>query len=136
DADDRELGAVEADGLADRVGAGAELAAPERVADDRDRTAPRDSFVGGGEAAVERGRHAERPEEVAVDEEADRHLRLLVAAAREAERRDLRRGQAVERLRARLDVLDVRVRKPADRVALRQRGEAHDAAGGGDRQRT
>ena len=134
-ADDDELAGVQAERLADDVRPAPELALPHAVAQDYDRTASRHLIVDGRERPANRGRHAKRREIVAVDENADGNARLLVALLRVSERRVLRRGEPFERPGLPLDVIDLRIRESADRVALIDRCQAHDAAGSRNRQR-
>ena len=136
DADDREVDAVEPQRPSDHVAPAAELALPHRVADDDDRTASRCLIVGSGERPAEDGRDAERGEEVAADQDADRDAGLLAGPLREPEQRVLRGGQPLERLRPLLDFVDFRVGETADGIALRDRRQAHDSICRRNRQRT
>jgi hypothetical protein len=90
DADDGELNSVQFDGLRQQVGRTTEPAAPEAVADDRDGPTSGCGDVACGERPAEHDASADRIE-VVVRHEADRHLLgRFPAAARRAERSDVR----------------------------------------------
>jgi hypothetical protein len=117
DADDLEIEAVQRQRAIDDVRVGAELTAPESIAQ-HEHAMTSDDVLAGRERAAGRGAHAEYVEEVRGDEQA-LHAHGLVAAEREARESGVaRRGSEVDG--------DVRERSvplaPAQQVAGRDAG--------------
>src|SRR5262249_59787150 len=94
DAKEGELAGDETNPPADVVRTPAEFPLPHAVADDNHGIATRDLVLVRSERATQDGPDAQSGEEIAVDEDADCHPRLLFSGLREPEQAVLRGGQS------------------------------------------